>query len=308
MKHPETWEEYRREFLVYLRVEKGLSANTIEAYGRDVAAYHAWLEKKKIAGPDDVRAEDITAFLNHEKKRGLGPGSLARSVSSIKQFHFFLVNEEHTANLPTAELRTPQRARRLPRTLSQSEVAVLLEQPIQADAPGLRDQAMLELLYATGTRISELVSLDLNDLDLEQEEVRVTGKGGKERVVPLGAEAANRLERYLKYGRPRLLGGRSQRAVFLNQQGGRLSRSGAWRIIGKYAERVGLSGRLTPHTLRHSFATHLLENGADLRYIQELLGHASISTTQIYTHVSKERVKEIYMKAHPRSGRRAEAG
>jgi integrase/recombinase XerD len=305
MKKPADWEEYQREFLIYLRVEKGLSPNTVEAYGRDVARYAAYLTASGLATPEDVTPPAITTFLNLEKQRGLAPSSLARLVSSIKRFHLFLVNEDHTENLPTSELRTPRKPRRLPRVLSQSEVAALLDQPITGDPAGLRDQAMLETLYATGMRVSELTSLDSEDLDLEESEARVMGKGGKERVVPLGAQAAERLRKYLRFGRPRLLGGRSSRAVFLNQKGGRLSRSGAWRIIKEYAARVGLEGRLTPHTLRHSFATHLLENGADLRYIQELLGHSSVSTTQIYTHVSKEKVKETYMSAHPRSGRRA---
>jgi integrase/recombinase XerD len=308
MKQSLGWDVYRREFLNYLRIEKGLSANTVEAYGRDVGKYLAYLEDRKVPGPEQVERANVTAFLALEKKRGLGPSSLAREVSSVKQFHLFLVNEEYTAHLPTSDLATPRKPQRLPHALSQSEAARLLEQPIPADAAGLRDRAMLELLYATGMRVSELTSLDTSDLDLEQAEVRVTGKGNKERLVPLGATAADCVERYLKFGRPRLLGGRSQHAVFLNQQGGRLSRSGAWRIIKKYAERAGLGEHLTPHTLRHSFATHLLENGADLRYIQELLGHASISTTQIYTHVSREKIKEIYMQAHPRSGKRVEAG
>jgi integrase/recombinase XerD len=308
MKQSLGWDDYRREFLNYLRIEKGLSANTLEAYGRDVGRYLAYLEGRKVQGPEQVERANVTAFLALEKKRGLGPSSLAREVSSVKQFHLFLVNEEYTAHLPTSDLATPRKPQRLPRALSQAEAARLLEQPITADAAGLRDRAMLEMLYATGMRVSELTSLDTSDLDLEQAEVRVTGKGNKERLVPLGATAADCVERYLKFGRPRLLGGRSQRAVFLNQQGGRLSRSGAWRIIKKYAERVGLGEHLTPHTLRHSFATHLLENGADLRYIQELLGHASISTTQIYTHVSREKIKEIYMQAHPRSGKRVDAG
>ncbi len=308
MKKPADWEEYQREFLVYLRVEKGLSPNTVEAYGRDVARYAAYLDANGIATPEDVTPPAITTFLNQEKKRGLAPSSLARLVSSVKRFHLFLVNEDLTENLPTSELRTPHKAQRLPRVLSQSEAAALLDQPITGDPAGLRDRAMLETLYATGMRVSELTSLDLEDLDLEEGEARVMGKGGKERVVPLGTQAEERLLKYLKFGRQRLLGGRSSRAVFLNQRGGRLSRSGAWRIIKGYAARVGLGERLTPHTLRHSFATHLLENGADLRYIQELLGHSSISTTQIYTHVSKEKVKEIYMQAHPRSGRRVRGG
>lgn len=308
MNKPGNWDEYHREFLVYLRVEKGLSPNTVEAYGRDVAKYLAFLAGSGIEKPEDVEPRTITGFLNLEKDRGLGPGSLARLVSSVKGFHLFLVNEDHAANLPTSELRTPRKPRRLPHALTQAEAVRLLEQPMVEDPAGLRDRAMLELLYATGMRISELTSLDLEDLDLEEGEVRVMGKGGKERVVPLGSQASESLAKYLRFGRSRLLRGRSQRGVFLNMKGGRLSRSGAWRIIKEYAGRVGLEERLTPHTLRHSFATHLLENGADLRYIQELLGHSSISTTQIYTHVSKERVKEIYMSAHPRSGRRADKG
>ncbi len=307
MGHPAGWEGYQREFMVYLRVEKGLSSNTIDAYGRDVGRYIDFLRSRGLTSPESVSPIDITAFLKLEKARGISAASQARRISSIRRFHLFMVNEGHTWNLPTAELRTPLMPRRLPRVLSQAEVARLLDQEAVEDAAGLRDRAMLETLYAAGVRISELTSLDLEDLDLEGGELRVTGKGGKERVVPLGSQAEERLAKYLSFGRPRLLQGRSSRAVFLNQRGGRLGRNGAWRIIKEYAERAGMGGRVTPHTLRHSFATHLLENGADLRYIQELLGHASISTTQVYTHLSKEKVKEIYMAAHPRGGRRAAA-
>ncbi len=298
----EAWAELLREFLVYLRAEKGLSELTVEAYRRDVGRFAEFALRDGARSPGEVRREQVTAFLEEMERCGLSSRSLARLTASLRTFQRFLVEEGGGELLPLADLPYPRHAKRLPAVLSQEEVRVLLEQPLPGDALGLRDRAILETLYGTGVRISELVSLDLEDLDLEEREMRVMGKGSRERVVPVGGRAAEALATYLTHARPRLSRGRSQRALFLNSRGGRITRQGAWGIVRKYAERVGLGGRMTPHTLRHSYATHLLENGMDLRYIQELLGHASVSTTQIYTHVSRKRLREVYLRAHPRAG------
>jgi integrase/recombinase XerD len=300
----EAWARLIRDFLNHLEVERGLARNTVDSYRRDLRKYASFLKDNAITGPGTVEPEMITRFLDGERAKGAAPSTLARLVSAVKQFHLFLVREGASGRLPTSGLKIPSRYRRLPRALSQEEAARLLDQPIVEDEAGMRDKAMLELLYATGMRISELIGMDLDDLMMEDGEVRVYGKGGKERVVPISGPAARSLEQYLRYSRPGLLKGKRSKALFLNRRGERLSRSGAWRILGKYAERVGLKDKFTPHTLRHSCATHLLENGADLRYIQELLGHASVSTTQVYTHVNREMVKEIYRKAHPREAGR----
>jgi integrase/recombinase XerD len=294
-----SWPSLVNEFLVYIVVEKGLSPRTVEAYGRDLRRWTEFIAGRGRSVPADVKREEVTLFLEELRNKGLSPRSVARASSSLGSFQRFLLEEGATDHLPWADLTSPRLDRRLPRVLSQEEVASLLDQPILEDARGLRDRAMLETLYGSGIRISELTGLDVEDVDLAEREMRVIGKGSRERVVPLGEASADALRSYLAAGRTRLERGPRERALFLNQRGGRLSRQGAWEVVKKYAARAGLEGRMTPHTLRHSCATHLLENGADLRYIQELLGHASISTTQIYTHVSKGMIRETYLKAHP---------
>ncbi len=290
-----------KEYINYLQVERGLASNSIDGYLRDLKKYTGYLQKRGVAEPDQIQKEHITAFLSEERRKGLSPGTVARYVSSIRGFHKFMIREGISNSVPVASLKTPKTPKVLPKVLSQVEVKKLLDQPIPRDPRGLRDKAMLETLYATGMRISELVSLDLNDLDLKDSEIRVTGKGNKERLVPVGRIASRSLEEYIALGRPQMIGRSHNTAIFLNQRGGRLSRSGAWRILKSYAKRVALEKKMSPHTLRHSFATHLLENGADLRHIQELLGHSSIRTTQVYTHVTREQVRKVYMKAHPRA-------
>jgi len=293
------WPALVREYLVYIEVERGLSPRTVEAYGRDLQQWVDFISGQGRAAPEDVRRDDITLFMEEMRERGLSPRSLARMTATLRSLQRFLADEGTYGELPIADMPTPRHGHALPRVLSQDEVGRLLEQPIIEDPPGLRDRAILETLYGTGIRISELTGLDIEDMDLVDMELRVLGKGARERVVPIGDAAATALRRYVVSGRPKMVRGASQRAIFLNQRGGRLTRQGAWELVKKYAGRVGLEKKMTPHTLRHSYATHLLENGADLRYIQELLGHASISTTQIYTHVSKERVRESYLRAHP---------
>jgi integrase/recombinase XerD len=295
----EWWRKLLGEYLVYLRVEKGMSPRTVEAYGSDLRRWMDFFSQRGRHHPGDIRREEVTEFLEELRRRGLSPRSLARSIASLRGFSRFLVEEGGGDPLPVADVHTPKHIVRLPRVLSQEEVSILLDQPIADNPPGLRDKAILEVLYGTGIRISELVGLDVEDIDLVEREMRVLGKGARERVVPIGEKAALALINYLNAGRPRLQVSQVNRAVFLNQRGGRLSRQGAWEVVRKYAGRVGLKEKMTPHTLRHSCATHLLENGADLRYIQELLGHASIATTQIYTHVSRSRIRDAYLDAHP---------
>lgn len=295
------WDELVREFLLYLRVEKGLSPRTLEAYGRDLERFVHFARGLGAGGPEELKREELTAFLGQLAEEGLSPRSVARTTAAIRRFHRFLLEEGRRASHAALDLRYPRYVRRLPRVISVAEVERLLGQPFARNPIGLRDKAILETLYATGMRVSELVGLDVEDLDLLEAEVRVMGKGSRERVVPVGSKALEALREYLEAGRPALAKYPGQRALFLNTRGRRLTRQRVWEILRGKAERVGLGGRVTPHTLRHSCATHLLERGADLRYIQELLGHASIGTTQVYTHVSKERIREVYLRAHPRA-------
>lgn len=293
------WEALINEFLLFLRVEKALSAKTIEAYGRDLRRWAGFLSCRGRLSPGQVEREDITAFMEELGRQGLSARSRARVSASLRGLERFLIEEGIDDRAQIASLPSPRHEQRLPRVLSQREVEALLDQPILEDPGGLRDKAILETLYGTGIRISELTGLDLEDLDLGEQELRVMGKGSRERVVPVAGAAVEALRAYLRVGRPAMAKSPSERAMFLNKRGGRLSRQGTWALAKKYAGRVGLKEKMTPHTLRHSCATHLLENGADLRYIQELLGHASISTTQIYTHLSQVKIRETYLKAHP---------
>ncbi len=295
----DAWQGFLREFAVYLRAERGLSERTVEAYARDLRRFADFARQRGRASPRMVERGEITEFLEAARREGLSPRSLARIVASLRTFQRFLLEEGGEDSLQLGDLPYPRHMKPLPRVLSQEEAKRLLEQPMPGDAQGLRDRAILETLYGTGVRISELVSLNVEDLDLEEREMRVMGKGARERVVPVGNAAASAIEAYLAHGRPRLARAPAQRGLFLNLRGERITRQGAWGVVRKYARRVGLEEKMTPHTLRHSFATHLLENGADLRHIQELLGHVSVSTTQIYTHVSRSKLREVYMKAHP---------
>ncbi len=294
-------EESAAEFLQYLGVERSSSPNTLQSYGLDIRRYVDFLLTRGIDDPGDIDADVVVLFMGQLAAAGLSQRSAARTASSIRSFHAFLLREGISETLPTGRLESPRFPSRLPRVLSPAQVESLLAAVDSPDARGSRDRAMLEMLYATGMRISELTGLNVPDVDLAEREVRVYGKGGKERLIPFGTQAASAVEHYLAWGRPKLLKSGSERALFLNRLGGRLTRQGCWKIVLAHAERAGLAGLMTPHTLRHSFATHLLENGADLRSIQELLGHASISTTQIYTHVSRDKLREIYLKAHPRA-------
>ncbi len=288
------------EFLNYLRVEKGASENTIESYRRDLEALARFLAERGssflTAGRDDLKD-----FLRRLAERGLSERSAARSLSAARSFYKFLLIDGRTERDPTEDLESPRARRRLPRFLDTNEVERLLAAPDRSSELGLRDGAMLEVLYAAGLRVSELVSLRVSDLNLEMGYLLCAGKGNKERIVPLGQPAVETLERYLREARGKILKGKASDLLFPSVRGSRLSRQQFWKLIKNYGRRAGIKSRITPHVLRHSFATHLLARGADLRSLQMMLGHADISTTQIYTHVSRERLKEIYLKYHPRA-------
>ena len=293
-------ERARREYLSYLAVERGSSDNTVAAYGRDLARYLAWLGERGVSEPDEVTRELIEGHIAALAEVGLAPASVERAVSAIKGFHRFMVTDEICQELPTADIPLPAKPERLPDVISQADAERLLDQPFPATPTGLRDHAVLEVLYGCGLRASELCGLDLRAVLLDEGLVRVFGKGEKERVVPVLGAAASALEDYLNRGRGALVGRRPCDAVFLNVRGGRLSRQSVHAIVEKYGRVAGIRD-LHPHTLRHSFATHLLEGGADLRVVQELLGHANIATTQLYTHVDRTHVRRVYLAAHPRA-------
>ncbi|MGE8204399.1 site-specific tyrosine recombinase XerD [Heyndrickxia sp. NPDC080065] len=292
-----------RDLIHYMIVEKGLSKNTIVSYERDLKSYLSYMGKvEQIESLNEITRVHIVYFLNHLKQQGKSARTLARHVASIRSFHQFLLREKITENDPSVHIETPQTERSLPKVLSLTEVEALLEAPSDKGPLPLRDKAMLELLYATGIRVSELINLNLEDLHLSMGFIRCIGKGNKERIIPIGKTATNVLETYLQEGRPKLCSNHDQtQSLFLNHHGNRLTRQGFWKILKGLAKKANIEKELTPHTLRHSFATHLLENGADLRAVQEMLGHADISTTQIYTHVTKLRLKDVYSKHHPRA-------
>lgn len=287
-------------FLHYLAIERGLAENTLVSYHHDLQQYCAYLEELKIL-PEQVPVTDIINYLEKMQSKGRKPATISRHLAALKSFYKFLLREKAIAADPTRDLETPRLGRRLPRVLSVSEVEYLLSQPQSSTICGLRDKAMLELVYSTGLRVSELVSLDVGQPNLEIGFVRCLGKGNKERIVPIGSVAGYWLRHYLDSGRPKLIKSPAEKALFVNTLGRRLTRQGFWKILKKYAREAHLDTGITPHTLRHSFATHLLENGADLRVVQELLGHADIATTQIYTHISRRHVREVYERSHPRA-------
>ncbi|HLZ90244.1 MAG TPA: site-specific tyrosine recombinase XerD [Candidatus Acidoferrum sp.] len=290
-------------FLMHVRVEKGLSANTISAYRRDLAKFEEFTRKRKLS-LESVGRDDLVDFLAGLYRLKLESRTVARQMVTLRNFFRFAQVQELRADDPSIHLESPKIRRHLPGYLRLEEVEKLLEQPDSKTPIGLRDRAMLEVLYSTGLRVSELIGLGVSDLDSKVGCVRCIGKGDKERIVPVGKKALGIVDKYLREGRPQLL--RSARAssgpaLFLNRRGVALSRVGVWKILSAYGRRAGLRVALTPHMLRHSFATHLLERGADLRSVQLMLGHADISTTQIYTHVVEERLKQVYKAHHPRA-------
>ncbi|MGH9068689.1 MAG: site-specific tyrosine recombinase [Acidimicrobiales bacterium] len=296
------------EYLTWLAVEKGRAANTLLAYRRDLAAYEAWLSGRGLSGPARAGEGDLAEYVSWLRAGGRQPASTARAVSAIRGLHRFCLDEGRAGGDPTADLAPPPVPSGLPKALGVEEVEALIDAVAGDDARARRDRAMLEVLYGSGLRISELVGLSLADVVLDEAFLRVLGKGSKERVVPLGRCAASALHAWLEPGgRPLYIPRRWARrgdaeAVFLNARGGRLGRQGAWLVVRSYGQAVGLGDRLTPHVLRHSCATNMLDRGADIRVVQELLGHASITTTQVYTRVSTGRLRAAYTAAHPRAG------
>ena len=287
------------EYLSYLAVERGSSANTVSSYGRDLARYVGWLAERGVRDPEDVTRRIVEEHVAELVECGLAPASVERALSAIKGMHRFMVADEICSAFPTSDMPLPSKPERLPDVISVEDAARLLDQPFPQTPAGLRDRAVLEVLYGCGLRASELVGLDLRAVLLDEGLLRVFGKGEKERVVPVLGTAADALGAYLDRGRGALVGRRPTDAVFLNVRGGRISRQSVHAIVEKYGRVVGIKG-LHPHTLRHSFATHLLEGGADLRVVQELLGHANIATTQLYTHVDRSHVRRGYLAAHRR--------
>jgi integrase/recombinase XerD len=287
-------------FLDFARVEKGLAANSVESYRRDLAEFSDFLNRLRKS-PSAVDREDIRAFLRGLYDRHMGARSVARHLVSLRNLFRFLVREGRLTSDPTVDIEAPKLDQSLPKYLSTGEVEQLLAQPDLSTPLGIRDKAMLELLYATGMRVSELVHVAAADFDMGLGIIRCQGKGNKERLIPVGKSALRAVEAYLSAGRGVLAGKRNPPWLFLNRRGGSLSRVGFWKILRAYGRRAGLATGLTPHLVRHSFATHLLERGADLRSIQLMLGHSDISTTQIYTHVLKERLKQVYQSHHPRA-------
>ena len=289
-----------REFLEYLRVEKGLAANSVSSYQRDLGAFLAFLHRQKKA-IRSVRRETIRQYLRSLYERKLAPRSVARHLVTLRNYFRFLTHEGQLDEDPTGEVEAPRVGMTLPKYLAASEVDVLLAQPDASTPRGSRDKAMLEILYATGTRVSELLGLRWEDFDVNLGILRCRGKGSKERLIPVGKSALRTLESYMRDARPLLAKGKANPYLFLNHRGGKLSRVAFWMLIRDYGRKAQIATPLTPHVLRHSFATHLLERGADLRSIQLMLGHSDISTTQIYTHVVKERLKQVYQEHHPRA-------
>lgn len=295
-------------YLDHLAVERGLAANSLSSYRRDLLRYSALLQARGLSSLDQVGERDVAAFVaalreGDNQHPPLAASSAGRAVVAVRGLHRFALREGLTLTDPASEVRPPVPVRRLPKAISTDEVEALLAAAgFDRTALALRDQALLELLYGTGARISEAVGLAVDDLDLEVGVVRLQGKGSKQRVVPVGSYARAAVEAYLVRGRPQLSAvGRGSASLFLNARGGRLSRQSAWLVLRTVADKAGLRGVVSPHTLRHSFATHLLDGGADIRVVQELLGHASVTTTQVYTLVTVDRLREVYATAHPRA-------
>ncbi|MBM3265449.1 MAG: site-specific tyrosine recombinase XerD [candidate division Zixibacteria bacterium] len=290
------------EFLSHLTIERGVSPNSCDAYRRDLTAYHAHLDGRGVPHPTAASAREIRSFIISMRKRGLAPSSIARHLSALRMFYRFMIGEGMTHADPTENIRSPRLPRRLPVFLNRDEMTRLLEQPDHTTRLGLRDLAILEFMYATGLRASELLAFRRADLMFDTGLARIFGKGSRERLVPVGRQALSVLRQYLDRVRPMLAHGESGDLMFLNAKGHRLTRMGLWKLLKTYVELAGIEKRISPHTLRHSFATHLLEGGADLRAVQEMLGHVDVGTTQIYTHVDRAYLENIHRRYHPRGG------
>ncbi len=294
-------EQFLKEYLVHLKLEKNLSPNTVSAYKNDLTAFLDFLRDKNVDDPSRINSENVTSFFKLIKELGLSGTSAARYFSSLKGFFLFLLKNKYILKNPVEKVSAPKLSKKLPAVLDISEIEKILSQPELNEKFGLRDKAILEVFYACGTRVSELINLKISDLFLKDEIIRVIGKGSKERLIPIGSSAIKWINEYLKLSRPLLMKkSRSENFLFLNSRGAKLSRMGVWKIIDRYVKQAGIEKEVHPHTFRHSFATHLLEGGADLRAVQEMLGHADISTTQIYTHIDRDYIKQVHKQYHPR--------
>lgn len=288
-------------FIHYLAIERGLSSNTLSSYHRDLEQFYKYLQGVPVRSWEEVTQGVILGYIHALQKKGRASSTISRHLAALKSFYHFLFTEGEVPKNPTTALEMPKLHKRLPQVLSIAEVDLLLSQPKVGNHTGLRDKAMLELIYAAGLRVSEIVSLKVSDVSLDGSYIRCFGKGSKERIVPVGHVACRYIAEYLARSRGKLTQGRPEPVLFVNHHGRKMTRQGFWKILKQYAQSAGIQKPITPHTLRHSFATHLLENGADLRSVQEMLGHADIATTQIYTHLTKGHIKEVYNRAHPRA-------
>jgi integrase/recombinase XerD len=292
------------DFLSYLELERGLARNTLNAYRTDLLQYGEYLAEKGLdaleVGPADV-GDFLADLATGHGRPACSAATVHRKTACLRSFYKHLRRDELIGDDPTAALSAPRRAKKLPQVLNYSEVQRLLAAPRGGEPTALRDRALLEVMYACGLRASETIGLEVGDIDLHAGFLRARGKGSKERLVPLGRQAIAAISAYMRGGRPKLVGERHEPKLFVNFRGGRLSRQGLYKIVQRHAREAGLAGRMSPHTLRHSFATHLLAGGCDLRAVQEMLGHADIATTQVYTHLSGQRLKDVYFKAHPRA-------
>lgn len=289
-----------QKFVNFLERDKRLSLNTLQSYRRDIEQYFTYLKEINLQTITNTNKTTVIAYLLYLQKKGRATSTISRNLASIRSFYQYITKNKIIDIDPTVELESPKVEKKLPQILSTEEVELLLEQPQCVDLKGYRDKAMLELLYATGIRVSELIMLNLTDINLEMAFIKCN-KGTRERMIPIGSMAVAALKEYLSKSRPLLIQKMDEKALFVNINGGRLTRQGFWKIIKQYKNQAKISKDITPHTLRHSFAAHLLENGADLRSIQEMLGHSDISSTQIYAQIAKNKIKEIYKKTHPRA-------
>ncbi len=289
-----------QKFVNFLERDKRLSLNTLQSYRRDIEQYFTYLQEINLQNISNSNKTTVIAYLLYLQKKGRATSTISRNLASIRSFYQYISKNKLIDHDPTAELESPKVEKKLPQILSPEEVELLLEQPQCVDLKGYRDKAMLELLYATGIRVSELIQLDLSDLNMDMAYIRCN-KGTKERMIPIGSMAIGALKEYLNKSRSLLIQSSDETALFVNINGSRLTRQGFWKIIKQYKNQAQINKDITPHTLRHSFAAHLLENGADLRSIQEMLGHSDISSTQIYAQIAKNRIKDIYKKTHPRA-------
>lgn len=294
-------EGYINRFINYLAVDRKLAKNTLESYGRDLRQFQHYLTDHKNKKLEESNQAAILDYLNHLRQQGKAASTISRNIAAIKSFYQYLLRDSYLNVDPTEKLETPKFEKKLPKILSVMEVEELLKQPGNKLPSDMRDKAMLELLYATGIRVSEIIGLNISDVNLDMGYIKCHGKGSKERLVPLGSIAVKSVHEYINKGRPKIVRTYEEAILFVNHHGSQLTRQGFWKIIKKYAQKANITKEITPHILRHSFATHLLENGADLRSVQEMLGHADISTTQIYTQITKNPLKEVYDRTHPRA-------